>query len=144
MSVSLESRAPFLDHNIVEFSWALPERVLIRHGKGKWILRQLLDRYVPRTLVERPKSGFAVPVARWLRTDLRGWAEHLLDERTIRKQGYLDPGPIRSMWQQHCSGQFDRHTYLWNVLMFQAWLDVRLKAPDEQSKTELLVPSCSR
>jgi asparagine synthase (glutamine-hydrolysing) len=122
MSVSLESRAPFLDHNIVEFSWALPERVLIRHGEGKWILRQLLDRYVPRTLIERPKLGFAIPVAHWLRNDLREWAGDLLDERTLHTQGYLDPAPIGRMWQEHLSGQYDRHPYLWNVLMFQAWL----------------------
>jgi len=127
MSVSLESRAPFLDHNLVEFAWALPERALIRNGEGKWILRQLLYRYVPRTMVERPKSGFAIPIARWLRTELREWAEHLLDEETIRRQGYFDPAPIRRMWREHCSGQFDRHTYLWSVLMFQAWVDVEWK-----------------
>ncbi len=122
MSVSLESRAPFLDHKIAEFAWSLPERALIRGGEGKWILRQLLYRYVPRILVERPKSGFAIPVTRWLRTELRDWAEHLLNEQTIRAQGYLDPYPIRRMWQEHCSGQFDRQSYLWNVLMLQAWL----------------------
>ncbi len=125
MSVSLESRAPFLDHHIVEFAWSLPERALIRNGEGKWILRQLLDRYVPRQLVERPKAGFAIPLARWLRTELRGWAEELLDERTLRIQGYLDPVPIRRMWLEHSLGKYDRHTYLWNVLMFQAWLQSR-------------------
>ena len=125
MSVSLESRAPFLDHELVEFAWALPERVLVREGQGKWILRQMLDRYVPRALVERPKAGFAIPVARWLRTDLREWAEHLLDERTLHTQGYLDPEPVRRMWQEHCSGKYDRQAYLWNVLMFQAWLEAQ-------------------
>ena len=128
MSVSLESRAPFLDHELVEFAWALPERVLVREGQGKWILRQMLDRYVPRALVERPKAGFAIPVARWLRTDLREWAEHLLDERTLHTQGYLDPEPVRRMWQEHCSGKYDRQAYLWNVLMFQAWLEVQAPA----------------
>ena len=126
MSVSLESRMPFLDHEIVEFAWALPERVLIRQGEGKWILRQLLDRYVPRALVERPKAGFAIPIARWLRTDLREWAEDLLEERALRTQGYLDPAPIRRMWREHCSGKYNRHSYLWNVLMFQAWLQSQL------------------
>ena len=122
MHVSLESRSPFLDHEIVQFAWEIPERVLVREGQGKWILRQLLDRYVPRALVERPKAGFAIPVSQWLRTELNEWAEELLDEQTLRTQGYLDPEPIRRMWQEHCSGKYDRHTYLWNVLMFQAWL----------------------
>ena len=122
MHVSLESRSPFLDHEIVQFAWTLPERALVREGQGKWILRQLLDRYVPRTLVERPKAGFAIPVSHWLRAELKEWAEYLLNEQTLRTQGYLDPEPIRRMWQEHCSGKYDRHTYLWNVLMFQAWL----------------------
>ena len=137
MSVSLESRMPFLDHEIVEFAWALPERVLIRQGEGKWILRQLLDRYVPRALVERPKAGFAIPVARWLRTDLSEWAEDLLEERTLGIQGYLDPAPVRRMWREHCSGKYDRHTYLWNVLMFQAWFEA------QQSTMSGMVGSCS-
>jgi len=123
--VSLESRAPFLDHHIVEFAWSLPERALIRNGEGKWILRQLLDRYVPRRLVERPKAGFAIPLASWLRTELRGWVEELLDERTLRIQGYLDPAPIQRMWVEHRSGKYDRQAYLWNILMFQAWLNSR-------------------
>ena len=123
MSVSLESRAPMLDHRLVEFAWRLPEKLLVRNGQSKWILRQVLDRYVPRHLVERPKAGFGMPVAKWLRGELRGWAEHLLNQGAIRAQGYLDPPPVRAMWEQHLSGKHDRSAYLWNVLMFQAWLD---------------------
>jgi asparagine synthase (glutamine-hydrolysing) len=132
MHVSLESRSPFLDHEIVQFAWALPERALVRERQGKWILRQLLDRYVPRALVERPKAGFAIPVSQWLRTELNEWAEELLDEQTLRTQGYLDPEPVRRMWQEHCSGKYDRHTYLWNVLMFQAWLQSQTAAAGDR------------
>jgi len=122
MSVGLESRAPFLDHRIVEFAWCLPESALVREGRTKWILRQLLDRYVPRSLTERPKAGFAVPLGRWLRNELREWAGDLLDERRLRSQGFLRVQPIRRMWEEHQSGRHDRQAYLWNVLMFQAWL----------------------
>jgi asparagine synthase (glutamine-hydrolysing) len=135
MGVSLESRMPFLDHEIVEFAWALPERVLVRQGESKWILRQLLDRFVPRNLVERPKAGFAIPVSHWLRAELKEWAEHLLDEQTLRTQGYLDPAPIRRMWREHCSGKYDRHTYLWNVLMFQAWLQSQHSMRDQDGNS---------
>jgi asparagine synthase (glutamine-hydrolysing) len=123
MSVALESRAPMLDHRIVEFAWTLPRCMLVRDGVGKWILRQVLDRYVPREIVERPKAGFAIPIGQWLRSDLRDWAEHLLGERTIREQGILDPGPVRRMWDEHLSGKHDRQAYLWGILMFQAWMD---------------------
>ena len=125
MSVSLESRAPLLDHRVVEFAWALPERCLVGNGQSKWILRQVLDRYVPRMLIERPKTGFGIPVAQWLRTELRDWAEHLLDERTMRAQGLLATAPVRRMWREHLSGTHDRQAYLWNVLMFQAWLEAQ-------------------
>jgi asparagine synthase (glutamine-hydrolysing) len=123
MSVSLESRAPMLDHQLVEFAWRLPEKLLVRNGRSKWILRQVLDRYVPRHLVERPKAGFGMPLAKWLRGELGEWAQHLLDEGAIRAQGFLDPVPVQAMWEQHLSGKHDRSAYLWNVLMFQAWLE---------------------
>ncbi len=121
MSASLESRAPFLDHRVVELALALPERVLIRGGIGKWLLREVLDRYVPRRLIERPKAGFEIPLGEWLRGPLRPWAESLLEPGQIARAGYLDPAVVTRAWRQHLSGAFDRGHLLWNVLMFQAW-----------------------
>lgn len=123
MSVALESRAPMLDHRLVEFAWKLPGHVLVRKGVGKWILREILDRYLPRKLVERPKAGFRIPIGQWLRSDLREWAEHLLEERTVRDQGVLDPAPVRRMLRDHLSGEHDRNVHLWGLLMFQAWME---------------------
>lgn len=123
MSVSLESRAPLLDHRIVEFAWALPERVLMRQGTGKWLMRRILDRYVPRRLVDRPKRGFGIPITHWLRHELRDWAASLLDEHRLRSQGFINSELVATMWREHQSGRHDRQAYLWNVLMFQAWLE---------------------
>ena len=125
MSASLESRAPLLDHRVVELAFALPERLLVRAGQGKWILRRVLDRYVPRELIERPKAGFAVPLALWLRGPLRDWAQHLLDPVRLKSEGLLDASKIALLWGQHQSGIFDRSYYLWNVISFQAWLEVQ-------------------
>jgi asparagine synthase (glutamine-hydrolysing) len=125
MSVGLEVRAPMLDHRLVEFAWRLPKTLLARDSQGKWLLRQVLNRYVPKGLVERPKTGFGIPLAQWLRDELREWAEDLLDEPSIRMQGFLDPASVREMWAQHLSNKHDRSAYLWNVLMFQAWLKVQ-------------------
>lgn len=122
MSASLESRAPLLDHHIAELAFAMPNRVLQRDGVGKWILRRVLDRYVPRELIDRPKTGFSIPLGEWLRGPLREWAEALLDPSQLRAQGYLDAAKVERTWQQHLSGYYDRSPYLWNVLMFQAWL----------------------
>jgi asparagine synthase (glutamine-hydrolysing) len=123
MSASLESRAPLLDHRVVDLAFALPERALLRDGRGKWILRKVLDRYVPRTLIDRPKAGFAVPLADWLRGPLHAWAMHLLNGTGLAKTAGLDRGKIDLAWQQHQSGRFDRSYALWNVLMFLAWLE---------------------
>ncbi|CAM5200147.1 asparagine synthase (glutamine-hydrolyzing) OS=Castellaniella defragrans OX=75697 GN=HNR28_002301 PE=3 SV=1 [Castellaniella denitrificans] len=122
MSASLETRAPFLDHRVVEFAMALPERVLVKDGVGKWALRRVLDRYVPRDLIDRPKAGFEVPLGDWLRGPLKLWAQSLLAPDKIRLQGYLNEKVIGKMWEQHQTGRYDRSLYLWNILMFQAWL----------------------
>jgi UDP-N-acetyl-D-galactosamine dehydrogenase len=122
MAASLETRAPFLDHRVAAVAWRLPLAMKIRSRSGKWALRQLLDRHVPRALVERPKAGFAMPIGAWLRGPLRPWADDLLDPALLSRQGMLQPEPIQQLWQQHQSGQADHTARLWAVLMWQAWL----------------------
>jgi len=123
MGNSLETRVPLLDHRIVEFAAKLPLSMKIHQGTGKWILRELLDRYVPRELIDRPKSGFGVPIGQWLQDPLREWAEDLLSEEKLRSQGYFDVKKVRKVWDQHISGKKNQQYQLWSVLMFQAWLE---------------------
>jgi len=123
MAVSLETRIPFLDHRVIDLAWRFPLSLKIQNGEGKWILRQVLYRYVPRALVERPKMGFGVPIDAWLRGPLREWAEGLLDEARLRRDGFFRPEPIRRKWAEHLSALRNWQYHLWDVLMFQSWLE---------------------
>jgi asparagine synthase (glutamine-hydrolysing) len=122
MGVSLETRVPMLDHQVVEFAWRVPLSMKIRNGQGKWLLRKVLYKFVPRELIERPKKGFDVPIGDWLRGPLRSWAEPLLAEARLQQEGFLAPSLVRNRWDEHLSGRRDWQQSLWNVLMFQAWL----------------------
>jgi asparagine synthase (glutamine-hydrolysing) len=123
MSVSLETRVPFLDHRVVELAWRLPMELKIRGGETKWLLRRVLDRHVPRALVDRPKMGFGVPIDSWLKGPLRDWGESLISEGRLEGDGYFDAAPIRVAWDRHQKGEANMQHHLWSVLMFQMWLD---------------------
>jgi len=123
MSVSLETRVPLLDHRVVEFAARLPLHMKIRDGQGKWILRQILYQHVPREMIERPKTGFAIPLGQWMRGPLREWAETLLSESRLVSEGFLNARVVRQRWEEHLSGRREKHNPLYNALMFQSWLE---------------------
>ncbi|OAD18664.1 asparagine synthase (glutamine-hydrolyzing) [Candidatus Thiomargarita nelsonii] len=128
MGVSLESRVPLLDHRVVEFAWQLPLSVKIHQNQGKWLLRQVLYRYVPKELIERPKMGFGIPIDNWLRGPLREWAEALLNPARLQREGFFNHVVIQEKWLEHLSGKRNWQYSLWNVLMFQAWLEANESA----------------
>lgn len=123
MAVALEAREPLLDHRLIEFAWTLPRHMKVRDGQGKWLLRQVLDRYVPRSLIERPKMGFSVPIGEWLRGPLKDWAQSLLAPARISAEGVFAADEVARLWSEHQARQANRESVLWNLLMFQAWQD---------------------
>ncbi len=125
MGVSLEGRIPLLDTNLIEFAWKVPYSMKVRNGQGKWLMRETLYRHVPKSMIDRPKRGFGVPLEHWLRSELRDWAEDLLSESRLKREGYFNAAPIRQKWQEHLSGTRNWHFYLWDILMFQAWLQAQ-------------------
>jgi asparagine synthase (glutamine-hydrolysing) len=140
MATSLEARCPILDHRVVEFSWRLPNTAKVRNGQGKWILRQVLGRYLPRHLIDRPKQGFDVPIGAWLKGPLRSWAADLLSESRLRHQGILDARNVQNCWQDHLNGRRDHSRSLWAVLMLQSWLDTMVEQGASGSP-EILEPA---
>ena len=121
MSVSLETRAPFMDHRLIEAAWRLPIDMKLRNGVGKWCLRELLYRRVPKKIIERPKRGFNVPLDSWLRNELKDWAQDLLDPIRLKRSGYLEADRVQAIWSEHVSGRRSWGAHLWDILMFESW-----------------------
>jgi asparagine synthase (glutamine-hydrolysing) len=133
MAVALEVRVPLLDHRVVELSWRLPQRFKLRGGTGKWLLRQVAYKYVPKDLLERPKMGFAIPIDQWLRGPLRDWADDLIGS-LVRNCDAIDGAPVAEKWAEHQSGARNWQYFLWNVLMYEAWRSANAMAePRRQS-----------
>jgi asparagine synthase (glutamine-hydrolysing) len=141
MGVSLESRVPLLDHRVIEFAWSLPLTMKVKGNTGKRPLRQLLHRYVPKNLVDRPKQGFGVPVHEWLRGPMRPWAEDLLDESRLNQEGYFSAAPIRQKWSEHVSGRRNWQAQMWGVLMFQSWLEQHKALISAKSEDAVILDS---
>src|SRR4051812_34208359 len=123
MAVSLEAREPLLDHRLIAFAWRLPMKMKIKERSGKWLLRRVLHQYVPQKLVDRPKMGFGIPLADWLRGELRDWAWSLLNPKRLNEEGLFNAAAVEARWNEHQSGQRNWEHHLWDVLMFQAWSD---------------------
>lgn len=136
MAFGLEGRIPYLDPRVVEFAWRLPLQMKVRPNQGKWILRQVLHRYVPENLVERPKMGFGIPLDAWLRGPMREWAEALLEPRRLQEEGFFDPAAVREKWEDHLRGRGAWQFHLWDILMFQLWLDRQNSAATRQPRVE--------
>jgi asparagine synthase (glutamine-hydrolysing) len=139
MGVSLESRVPLLDHRVIEFAWRLPLAMKVKGNIGKRPLRQLLDRYVPKKLVDRPKQGFGVPIHEWLRGPMRSWAEELLNESRLKDENYFCAKQVRQKWMEHVSGRHNWQAQLWGVLMFQAWLEQHRALSSDRLETEAVL-----
>ncbi|HOX57022.1 MAG TPA: asparagine synthase (glutamine-hydrolyzing) [Candidatus Paceibacterota bacterium] len=141
MAVSLETRIPLLDHRVIEFAWSLPNALKQRRGRGKYLLRRVLHQYVPADLVERPKQGFGVPIAAWLRGPLRSWADALLSAPRLREEGFFDEQTVSLKWREHRAGQRDWGLALWHVLMFQAWREHQAVTPPRRSEAAAAAPA---
>jgi asparagine synthase (glutamine-hydrolysing) len=122
MATSLETRAPFLNHKLLEYAWQIPQPLKLKKTQSKWILRQILYKYIPKKLVERPKVGFGVPIDSWLRGPLKDWAQALLDKTKLKNQGFFNPDSISIKWTEHLSGKKNWQYEIWSILMFQEWL----------------------